>query len=339
MCGAHIFTFSFMCKVLTKKRMNKKNTISTDDTLRIGTRTSPLAMRQTNMVADALRLHHPELNVEIVPIKSAADWKKQDGEKSLSEQAGGKGQFAKEIEQAHLDGKIDCGVHSAKDMPSFLPDELQIKHFLPRYDARDAFVSKKYKNLEDLPQNAVLGTCSPRRQSIALSKRPDLKIVPFRGNIQTRLDKIANEQVDATFLAIAGIGRLAIDSDMVSPISDEYMLPAAGQGAICIETKIDDVKTQEYLSKINCVQTSLCVQAEREVLRVLDGSCHTPIGAYAILKDDMLYLRGYVGSLDGKHNFQEAITQKCTSLEKAQIMGKSIGDKLKSMAPQEILIS
>ena len=307
--------------------------------LRIGTRGSPLALRQTQMVADALRLHHPQLEVEIVKIKSAADWKKKDGEKSLCEQAGGKGQFAKEIEQAHLDGQIQCGVHSAKDMPSFLPQELQITHFLPRYDARDAFISKKYKSLSDLPLNATVGTCSPRRQSMALSQRPDLNIVPFRGNIQTRLDKVANEQVDATFLAVAGMGRLGIEDDMIHPVETDNMLPAAGQGAVCIETKIDDVKTQKYFDAINCPQTTICVSAEREVLKVLDGSCHTPIAAYAVLEpDNTLTIKAYAGSLDGQKVFNETITGFCTSLHEAQELGQELGQILKESVPADIIL-
>ena len=307
-------------------------------TLRIGTRSSPLALRQTNMVAEALRLHHPKLDIEIIPIKSAADWKKQDGEKSLSEQAGGKGQFAKEIEQAHLKGQIDCGVHSAKDMPSFLPDELQITHFLPRYDPRDAFVSNVASCLESLPLGAVIGTCSPRRQSLVLSKRKDIKIVPFRGNIQTRLDKVKAGQVDATYLAIAGIGRLGIESDMVNLVPISQMLPAAGQGAICIETKKDDVQTQIYFDKINCISTSLCVQAEREVLKILDGSCHTPIAAYASLDKGTMKIYGYVGSTDGTQNFNESFSCPCTSLEQAINLGQKLGHKLKEIVPKNILI-
>ncbi len=312
--------------------------IAPSKTLRIGTRTSPLAMRQTNMVAEALRLHHPELDIEIIPIKSAADWKKQDGEKSLCEQAGGKGQFAKEIEQAHLKGKIDCGVHSAKDMPSFLPDELQITHFLPRYDPRDAFISNIADCLENLPQGAVIGTCSPRRQSLILSQRRDIKIVPFRGNIQTRLDKVENGQVDATYLAIAGIGRLEIESDMIHLVSTQQMLPAAGQGAICIETKKDDLQTQTYFDQINCMTTSLCVQAEREVLKILDGSCHTPIAAYAILQKGVMKIQGYVGAMNGKQSFYESFEGECTSLEHAIKLGCKLGDKLKSIVPRNILI-
>lgn len=318
--------------------MIDEKTLYPSKVLRIGTRTSPLAMRQTNMVADALRLHYPELDIKIIPIKSAADWKKQEGEKSLSEQAGGKGQFAKEIEQAHLNGEIDCGVHSAKDMPSFLPQELQITHFLPRYDPRDAFISNIADCLENLPQGAVIGTCSPRRQSLVLSQRKDIKIVPFRGNIQTRLNKVEKGQVDATYLAIAGIGRLDIESDMIQIVPTKQMLPAAGQGAICIETKKDDVQTQAYFNKINCIHTSLCVQAEREVLKVLDGSCHTPIAAYAVLENGIMKIRGYVGSTDGKHSFYKNYESECTSLEDAINLGQKLGNKLKEIVPKDILI-
>ena len=313
--------------------IDRKNKI-----LRVGTRTSPLAMRQTEMVRDALRLKHPDIEIEIVPIKSSADWKKQDGEKSLSEQAGGKGQFAKEIEQAQLDGKIDCGVHSAKDMPSFLPDQLQIMHFLPRYDAREVFISHQANKLEDLPKASVIGTCSPRRQSQLLAKRPDLKVVPFRGNVQTRIDKVVNKQVDATFLAMAGVGRLGIKSDLLHPVDINDMLPAAGQGAICIETKIDDTETQNILDAINCRETLYRVTAEREVLKVLDGSCHTPIAAYAEIEDGEIYLRAFVGSLDGSQVFEDVVTRACPLVEDARMLGFELGNKLKTRVLDNILV-
>jgi len=184
---------------------------------------------------------------------------------------------------------------------------------------------------------ATIGTCSPRRKSLALSIRPDLKIVPFRGNIQTRLDKIENEQVDATFLALAGIGRLGIEDKNLHPVKINDMLPAAGQGAICIETAVDDIQTQQYLEAINCYETRLCVSAERAVLNVLDGTCHTPIAAYATLKNDILSIRSYVGALDGSKTYHQQIELPCTSVEEAENMGTELGYKLKSIVPEDIL--
>lgn len=308
--------------------------------VRIGTRSSPLAMVQANMVADALRQAHEGLETIIVPIKSAADWKKQDGERALSAQAGGKGQFAKEIEDIHLKGEIDFGVHSAKDMPSFLPDGLQIRHFMPREAAHDVLISREYKTINDIPAGAIIGTCSPRRQALILSKRKDIKTVPFRGNVRTRLDKVLDGQVDATFLAGAGLKRLGIhDFDGLSfvPLLTTDFLPACGQGAVCMETGTQDVEIHDLLSTITCNTTALCVRAEREVLKILDGSCHTPISAYAELTGDMLTLNAMVSDLNGDNLFYETAVGVCTSGEQAAQIGQEAGNKLRDTVPPAIL--
>jgi hydroxymethylbilane synthase len=309
----------------------------TNKILRIGTRSSPLAMTQANLLKSSLEAAHPDLSIEIVPVKSAADWKKQDGEKSLSEQAGGKGQFAKEIESIHLEGKIDCGVHSLKDMPAFLPDGLQIKHFLPRADVRDAFISHKYNKIEDLPQGAIVGTCSPRRKALILSRRPDVNIVPFRGNVQTRLEKVRSGQVDATFLAMAGLERLQIKDEMIHPLPADSFLPACGQGVICMEIGIEDTHTQELMTAISCVNTGYCAHAEREVLKILDGSCHTPIGAYAFMKENQLHLKAIAASLDGKIIYHEEQSGLCHSDEDATTIGEKVGHNLKNKLPEGFL--
>ena len=309
----------------------------TPQKLRIGTRGSPLALVQANMVKDALAAAHPELGVEIIPIKSAADWKKQDGETPLNEQEGGKGQFAKEIETAHLEGLIDCGVHSLKDMACSLPEGLEISHVLPRADAGDAFISEKYKSLDDLPSGANVGTCSPRRRALILNKRPDLNIVPFRGNVQTRLDKIKSGQVDATYLAMAGLTRLGIKDDAIKAVEIEDMLPACGQGVVCIETKKSDASVKELLNNVHCHETMLCAFAEREVLKVLDGSCHTPIAAYATLQGGQLYLRAQVASLDGQKIYKQEITKECRDAPTAISVGHDVGSQLKSELPKGFL--
>lgn len=305
-----------------------------NNTLRIGTRNSPLALKQVEIFRTMMAAVHPDLVMEAVPIKSAADWKMQDGEKSLSEQAGGKGQFAKEIEKMLLEDVIDCGVHSLKDMASFLPEGLVINHYLPRADARDAFVSEKYKSIDDLPDGAVVGTCSPRRLALCLARRPDVKIVPFRGNVQTRLDKVKAGQVDATFLAMAGLTRLGINNEMIHPLSVEEMLPACGQGIVCIETREGDEHVQAVLNKVHCHETGFCAAAEREVLKVLDGSCHTPIGAYATIKNGQLNLRVIVAALDGQELYQDIIDGVCPDVKTATQMGRDIGTKLKSILPK-----
>ena len=307
-------------------------------TFKIGTRGSPLALKQAELLKNAISPAHPDLAIEIIPIKSAADWKKQDGEKALCTQNGGKGQFAKEIEALILDGTIDCGVHSLKDMASTLPDGLVVDHYLPRADAGDAFICNNYSNLMDLPAGSVVGTCSPRRQAFILSKRPDLKVVPFRGNVATRLEKIKSGQVDATYLAMAGLERLGIKEDpMIYPVSIKDMLPACGQGIICMEHRVDDHETCNILKLAHDTHTGYCAIAEREVLRILDGSCHTPIAAYAVLENNELHLQAIVASLDGQEVYEEELQAACTSEDEAQKIGSIIGENIKSKLPEGFL--
>lgn len=301
---------------------------------RIGTRNSPLALKQADILETALKAVHPDLHLEIVPIRSSADWKEEEGEKPLIEEAGGKGLFAKEIEQAILNGDVDCGVHSLKDMASFLPDCLVINHFLPRANPCDAFISYKYKSLKELPQGATLGTCSPRRQALVLAKRPDLNVVPFRGNVGTRLEKIKNGQVDATFLAMAGLERLGVKSDMINELPAREFLPACGQGIICMETREGDTTSNDILEAVNCKVTRQCALAEREVLKILDGSCHTPIAAYALAEGDTLKLSAVVASLDGQQLFEEVGEDVGTN---ALSLGQKVGQALKQKVPIEVL--
>lgn len=309
----------------------------TSQIFRIGTRNSPLAMVQANLLREALLRAYADLQVELVPILSSADWKKSEGEKPLSEENGGKGLFAKEIEQAILDGSIDCGVHSLKDMASFLPEGLVINHVLPRANPCDAFISAKYKSISEMPDGGILGTCSVRRQAAALAQKPYLNIVPFRGNVQTRIDKIKSGQVEATFLAMAGIERLGIKDDIIHPISPMDMLPACGQGIVCMEMREDDSVTAKILDVVNCPQTLFAAQAEREVLRALDGSCHTPIAAYAVIENAQMWLRANVFSLDGTQVFEEEITAPCATGSQALQIGQEIGRRLKDSVPTGIL--
>ena len=249
--------------------------------------------------------------------------------KPLNDQEGGKGLFAKEIEMQILDGAVDIGVHSAKDMASFLPEGLVIDHFLPREDAREAFISLKYQSIDDLPKGAVIGTCSPRRQSFFLEKRPDCKVVPFRGNVQTRLDKVRDGQVDATFLAIAGIKRLGIDDPMIKHMNIEEMLPAAGQGAVCIEAKSDNKEIRTILDEINCTRTCVSVVAERAVLQILDGSCQTPIAAHAVFDGDRMILKAKIGDLQGKNQHIAEMSALVKTSEEAVSLGRKVGEELK----------
>lgn len=309
----------------------------TSPLLKIGTRGSKLALIQTETVAAALKRIHPELTVDIVVIKTSGDWKPQDGETRLAENEGGKGLFAREIERAMMDGTIDCGVHSLKDMASFLPGGLAVDHILPREDARDALISVKYASLDDLPEGAVVGTSSLRRQAFVRAHRPDVTVVPLRGNVDTRLQKLKDGMADATILAVAGLSRMGLMKEIASILEPEDMLPACGQGAVCIETRTGDERTRALLDPLHCRETGLCVFAEREVLRVLDGSCHTPIAAYAIMDGDKMWLRALVASEDGQALYYEDGEADIHGNDGAKAFGHDIGQKLKAMIPPGLL--
>jgi len=253
--------------------------------LKIGTRGSPLALAQTQLLAEALKTQHAHLRapgaIEIVTITTTGD-RIQD--RPLSE-AGGKGLFTKEIEEALLDGSIDCAVHSMKDMPTQLPDGLSIPCLLPRDDVRDAFFSLTAKTLDDLPKGAVVGTSSLRRQAIVLARRPDLQVVTFRGNVGTRLKKLSEGAVDATLLAVAGLNRLGQQHLIQHILEPDVMLPAVAQGAVGIEVRENDAATKKLLEPVHCHVTELRVTAERAFLAVMDGSCRTPLAALLTVPD------------------------------------------------------
>lgn len=314
-------------------RDNMENNI-----IRIGTRRSPLAMTQAEMLKKALSDANPNIEFEIVPMKSQADWKPAEGEKPLCESLGGKGQFATEIEDAILSGAVDCGVHSLKDMASFIPETLEINHYLPRADARDVLISVKHNTIRELSAGCVVGTCSLRRSSLLLSYNPDIEIVPFRGNVHTRLSKLDLGQVDATLLAKAGLDRLGIEIEHAHVIEPEDMLPACGQGIVCVETRKGDARVQDVMASINCQTTALCAAAEREVLMILDGSCHTPIGAYAVFDDaGSFYLRALVASEDGRIVHRAEHRGQAASIEQARAIGQIVGQRLKQDVPREML--
>jgi hydroxymethylbilane synthase len=269
--------------------------------IRIGTRGSPLALVQARMVRDGLAAAHADLrgadDIQIVPIKTTGD-AVQD--RKLME-IGGKGLFTKEIEEALLDGRIDCAVHSMKDMPTWLPDGLAIGAMLPREDARDALFAKAGTRIAELPWGAIVGTASLRRQAQLLALRPDLKVVPLRGNVETRLRKLDAGEADATLLAVAGLKRLGLLEKAAAIIDSGEILPAVGQGAIGIEIRAADARLRALLAPLDHRATTLCVTAERVCLAELDGSCHTPIAAYAELSADgrILHLRSLIALPDG----------------------------------------
>ena len=304
--------------------------------LKIGTRGSPLALKQTEMVEVALRAAHPDLVIERVVIRTSGDWRPQDGEKRLSEMEGGKGLFVREIETALLEGRIDCAVHSTKDMPSFLPDGLALDHMLERANPFDAFICLKYASFMELPPNAVVGTTSLRRQAFVLSKRPDLKVVPLRGNVQTRIAKLDDGQVDATFLALAGLNRLNIHEDFIHPLTATDILPACGQGTVSIETRVDDDEARALLSPLHHAETGLCTFAERVALQILDGSCHTPIGSFACFDGDMMQFDLAVASGDGKKFFTDSARQSIGNRHEAEDFARDIAGRLKSRVPADI---
>ena len=263
----------------------------------IGTRGSPLALWQAHEVRRCLALAHdlPEAAFGIVVIKVTGD---QILDKALKD-IGGKGLFTREIEEALSDGAIDIAVHSMKDMPTVQPDGLILDCYLPREDVRDAFVSPHVTRLMDLPQGAVVGSSSLRRRAQLAHRRPDLKLVEFRGNVQTRMKKLQDGVAQATFLAMAGLNRLGLTHMAQGPIEVTEMLPAVAQGAIGIERRTGDARAQAMLAAIHDTATGQRLAAERAFLARLDGSCDTPIAGLAVLEGDTLWLRGEILRPDG----------------------------------------
>jgi len=272
--------------------------------IRIGTRGSPLALAQANMVRAALARAHgvAEDAIEITVIRTTGDTIQ---DRPLSD-VGGKGLFTKEIEQALIDGTVDLAVHSAKDMVTVLPAGLVLAACLPREDARDVLVSRAAKSIAELPQGATVGTASLRRQAQLKMLRPDLAVVPLRGNVETRLKKIAEGVADATILALAGLKRLGLERAAAAVLEPDAFLPAVGQGAIGLETRADDDKTRQLIAPINDPATLIAVTAERAFLAVLDGSCKTPIAGHARIAGAALSFRGLIAKPDGSKSFAAA---------------------------------
>ena len=296
-------------------------------TIRIGTRGSPLALAQAEDVRARLMAAHgfSHQQCEIVVIKTSGD---RIVDRPLSE-AGGKGLFTKEIEEALLGGSIDLAVHSMKDMPTELPTGLAIVCMLPREDVRDAFISLKYKTFAELPQGAALGTSSLRRASQAAWARPDLNIVGFRGNVQTRLAKLAAGVADATFLAVAGLNRLGMADRITQAISTEAMLPAVAQGAVGIEIRENDAPTRKLLVPLDDAHTTAAVTAERLFLRRLEGSCRTPIAGLVEFSGDHVTFRGQILTPDGRESLSVtrsgAAAEACSLAEDAanELLGQA----------------
>jgi hydroxymethylbilane synthase len=300
--------------------------------LRIGTRGSPLALAQARMVrarlAAAQGVDEERIALEI--IRTTGDLIQ---DRTLA-QAGGKGLFTKEIEEALRAGAIDLAVHSAKDMPTVLPDGLIITAVLPREDARDVFISRAAKTLRELRPGAVVGTASLRRQAIVKRLRPDLDVAPIRGNVETRLRKLEEGVVDATLLALAGLKRLNLTQAATSIFSVDEFLPAVGQGIVAIETRANDAATRSILDAINHAATATVLAAERAFLEVLDGSCRTPIAGHATIAAGRLRLRGMIAKPDGSASFE--CTREGLPGE-ASALGADAGAELKSRAGDDFL--
>lgn len=271
-------------------------------TLKIGTRGSPLALAQAHETQARLMAAHgmPAEAFEVVVISTSGD-RIQD--RPLSE-AGGKGLFTKEIEEALLAGAIDIAVHSSKDMPTVLPDGLELSAFLPREDARDAFIGKAAKRIIDLPRGAKIGSSSLRRQALIRRMRPDLDVVMFRGNVQTRLRKLEEGVAEGTILAHAGLKRLGLGHVVTDLMPLDAFPPAPGQGAIGIETRIGDGAVEQMLTAIHDVPTGQALACERAFLAALDGSCRTPIAGYATIADGTLTFAGLIISPDGTQSHE-----------------------------------
>ena len=296
-------------------------------TINIGTRGSELALAQANEVRDRLHKAHGAENiaVEINVISTKGD---RILDRPLSE-IGGKGLFTEEIEQQLHDGDIDIAVHSSKDMPTMLPDGLELSCYLPRESARDAFISPKANSIEELPAGSVVGSASLRRQSLIARMRPDIKVVTFRGNVQSRLRKLEEGVVDATLLAEAGLNRLGLQHIITSYLSVEDFPPAPGQGAICIESRVGDKEILKLLAPLNDDNTSTALSAERAFLASLDGSCRTPLAGLATIKDGILSFHGMILSPDGKRVYE---TTRSGPIADAVAMGNDAAKQLRTEA-------
>ena len=302
--------------------------------IRIGTRGSVLALVQAEQVkARLISAHGLDADaVEILPIKTTGD---RVTDRPLSE-IGGKGLFTKEIEHSLHDGAVDLAVHSMKDMATVLPDGFEIAAIVEREDPRDAFLSPTAASIRELPQGAVVGSSSIRRQAQLKRMRPDLKIVMYRGNVDTRLRKLRDGEVDATILALCGLRRMGLEAEVTAAVPVTDMLPAVAQGAIGIEIRADDDRTRELVLALNHAASEIAVRAERAFLKVLDGSCRTPIAGHATIDGGRLSLAGMVLSPDGTECHETASEG---SVEDAAEIGSAAGEEVRSRLGPDFLAS
>ena len=298
--------------------------------LRIGTRRSALARAQSGWVRERLASLHPGLAIDLVPMET-------QGGKLLDAplaKFGGKGLFVKELEEALLDGRIDLAVHSLKDVPVALPGGLHLGAICEREDPRDALVSPRHGVFEKLPRGARVGTSSLRRQAQLKARRPDLEIVPLRGNVQTRLDKIEREGLDAVVLALAGLRRLGLEEHVTEILDPEVSLPAIGQGALAIECRAEDPATNARVAPLVHPESASAARAERAFLARLGGGCQVPLGAYATLDGDRLHLRAFVGSPDGTRAVRG---ERRGAVEEGESIGRALAEDLIARGAEEII--
>jgi len=298
--------------------------------IRIATRQSPLALWQAHYVKDALQAAHPGLEVELVTMVTKGDIILD----TPLAKVGGKGLFVKELEVAMLEGRADLAVHSMKDVPVEFPEGLGLVTICEREDPRDAFVSNTYNSIEDLPQGAIVGTCSLRRQCQLKEARPDLIIKELRGNVGTRLGKLDAGEYDAIVLAAAGLKRLELEERIRSFIEPEQSLPAVGQGAVGIECRLDDERLIKLLEPLNHPDTADRVKCERAMNLTLEGGCQVPIGSYSLLESDQLWLRALVGEPDGSEIIRGEIRGHRQDAER---LGIELANELLDNGAKEIL--
>ncbi len=300
-------------------------------TIRIGSRGSQLALWQANWVQDAIKTHWPDITTELVIIKTT-------GDKILDvplAKVGGKGLFVKEIEEAMLSGRIDIAVHSMKDMPAEIPHGLCIGAVPQRENPQDALITDGYSSLADLPEGARIGTSSLRRSAQLLHQRPDLCIEPLRGNLDTRLKKLTTTDLDAIVLAAAGLRRLGLADRITTTLDSETMLPAVGQGALCIESRTNDDKIASVISALDDAATHTAVIAERAFLHRLEGGCQVPIAGHATIDhNDRMTITGLVAELDGSRMIKQTLEGPC---DQAAKLGLKLADALLAEGAASIL--
>jgi hydroxymethylbilane synthase len=299
-------------------------------TLRLGTRKSQLALWQAHYVRDALMQRHPGLSVELVTMTTEGD---RILDRSLAK-VGGKGLFIKELEQGLVENRIDIAVHSMKDVTATLPPGLHLSVVCEREDPRDAFISNRYATLDALPRGARVGTSSLRRQCQLRQAYPHFDIVTLRGNVNTRLAKLDAGEFDAILLAVAGIKRLGMQERIRERLDPSVSLPAVGKGAVCIECRESDTSTNELLAPLNHRETQIRVAAERAMNAGLEGGCQVPIGGYAELHGDQLYLRGLVGEPDGSRLLRAELRGPVTQAEQ---LGEQLAQHLLAQGARDIL--